>query len=113
MSVESRIKSALSPIVAAVEVNAYKDKSDTYITFNVGNVPTDYGDDEPQHEKHLVQVHLFCPHTLNTVDLRKSIKLALKQAGFTYPSETPASNEEQQHMVFECQDAGGVNCGDV
>ena len=81
--------------------------------FNHNTFGDDYGNNVPQHERALIQVHLFCPHEFNSVSSRKSIKMALLGAGFTYPNMTDASDKEGQHWVFECQSAEGVDYGDV
>ena len=84
MTVNSLLKAALEP-VAPVEADTYEGTEPTYITFGYISTPTDFGDDEPEHE-------LF----------------SLAAAGTTWPSYTNASDKEGQHHVFECQLARGV-----
>ena len=83
--------------------NTYTGKDDTYFVFNYNVVPDDYGDDEPNHVRYLIQVHFYCPSTLNTIEIAKKVKLALEKAGLTYPEQVDASDEEGQHIVFECE----------
>lgn len=112
MSIESRIIVALAPLDYKVYPNNYDGADEIYFVFNYNTFGDDYGDNRPQHEKALIQVHLFCPHEFNSVQLRKSAKLALLYAGFTYPNMTDASGKEGQHWVFECEIAEGVEYGE-
>ena len=103
MTVESRIRTALASFEHKVYPDTYNGSDKTYFIMNYNTIPDDFGCNQPQHERALIQVHLFCPHGFNSVQLRKDIKLALLGAGFTYPSMTNASDEDGQHWVFEFQ----------
>lgn len=78
-----------------------------YMVFDGILIPDGYADDEPRYERVLIQLHLFAPAGDNTMALRKDIKLALKEAGFSYPSELSVSEgglqrePGVQHIVFE------------
>lgn len=111
MSINSTLVSALTPI-APTETDAYEGggtagrsqgKREIYITFNYDTIPDDFGDDEPGHERALIQVHLYAPVGRNVLPQRRAIKRALHGAGFTWPSYTNASGENGQHHVFECE----------
>jgi len=112
MSIESRIRLALAPFEYKVYPDTYNGPDKTYFVFNHNTIPDDFGSNLPWHERALIQVHLFCPHTFDSVKLRKDIKLALLDAGFTYPSMTNASDEDGQHWVFEFQTAEAVDDGE-
>ena len=112
MSIESRIRLALEPFEYKVYPDTYNGKDETYFVFNYNTIPDDFGGNQPWYDRALIQVHLFCPHELNTVQLRKEIKLALLGAGFTYPSMINASEENAQHWVFECEIAEAVDDGE-
>ena len=103
VSIESRIRLALDALGYKVYPDTYDGSDKTYFIMNYNTIPDDFGCNQPQHERALIQVHLFCPHTFDSVKLRKDIKLALLGAGFTYPSMTNASDEDGQHWVFEFQ----------
>ena len=103
MSVESKIKTALNSLGYKIYPGNYNGADETYFVFNHNTMPDDFGDNKPQHERALVQVHLFCPHEFNSVKLRKDTKAALLGAGLTYPSMTNAGDEDGQHWVFESQ----------
>ena len=103
MTIESRIRTALASFEHKVYPDTYNGSDKTYFVFNYNTIPDDFGCNQPQHERALIQVHLFCPHGFNSVQLRKDVKLALLHAGFTYPYTTNASDEDGQHWVFEFQ----------
>lgn len=100
VSIESRIRTALVPLGYKTYPATYDGADETYFVFNYTIIPDDYADDEANHERYLVQLHLFAPHTLNTVTTRKSIR-NLIQAAFMRPSEMPAHDELKQHYVYE------------
>lgn len=106
MTINDAIRTALSyyghfeyPCYA----NTYTGKDDTYFVFNYNVVPDSYGDDEPEYARYIIQVHFYCPMTLDTVEIAKKVRLALEKMGFTYPEQVDASDEEGQHIVFECE----------
>ena len=70
-----------------------------------------YGDDKPDAVRHLIDVHFFAPWTYDTAKRIPKVCLALESAGFTYPVVTNAGDQEGQHIVFDCEDAGGVPGG--
>lgn len=108
MSVNDRVMQALSFLDCPIYPNTYTGDADTYIVFNINASPDDFGDNKPGYNVNFVQVHLFCPHTLNSIPIRKSIKKALFETDFTYPDEVDASDKEGQHIVFECEDVEAI-----
>lgn len=114
MSVSNILKATLNPI-APTEADVYEGKEAVYITFNYNSLPADFGDDEPAHERFLIQVHLWAPAGYNTLAKRRAIKKALSAVA-TWPSYTNASGttgnkkDVGQHHVFECElaQAAGV-----
>lgn len=109
MSLNSRIVKALDGLTPSpAHADTYKGPDALYIVFNITEIPADFGDDDAGHYRALVQVHLYAPHELNTVKLRREIKAAIVAAGFTRPSVTPASDERGQHYVFEFEDVEAV-----
>lgn len=100
MSFEAELKAAVSSLNYPCAANIYEGTASTYFVFNYTIIPDDYADDEANHERYLVQLHLFAPHTLNTVTTRKSVR-NLIQAAFMRPSEMPAHDELKQHYVYE------------
>lgn len=94
---------------------SYDGPDDTYFTFNMFSTGADFGDDAPGAEIWHIQLHLFAPFTLDTTALRRQIKHALMDAGFTWASlvdaseNTRVSDGTEQHIVFECECAGGLD----
>ena len=107
MSVNSILKATLNPISPA-EADVYEGKEAVYITFNYNSLPVDFGDDEPAHERFLVQVHLWAPAGYNSLAKRRAIKKALTSVA-TWPTYTNVSGttgnkkDVGQHHVFECE----------
>ena len=88
--------------------DAYEGYTKEYLTFGYNSIPADYGDDEPAHERILIQVHYFAPQGVNTLAKRRRIKAALRGAGMTWPACTNASDGNGQHFVFECECGVGL-----
>ena len=115
MNTAQKIIEALEFTGYPVVQSSYAGSAETYIVFRLDSYPNDFANDGPQHDITEVQLHLFAPFTLNTRRLRKQIRKALAEAGFTYPnaidaSETVRSSDgTEQHVVFECEIEEGVN----
>lgn len=103
MSVASRLIAAIRPLGYPISQNQYIGEQPVYFVFNLSAFPADFADDEPQHERVMVQLHLFAPHTTNTTMLQKEVKAAIRDAGFQYPVLENASDEDNQHLVFESE----------
>ena len=101
MSTAERIKEALAPLGYPVAQLEHVGTEETYFVFTLGEIPANHADDEPQHLRITVMLHLFCPIKLNTWKLKRKVKAALQEAAFTYPEETDASEVGKQHVVFE------------
>ena len=101
-----KIKEVLDVFGYKVSTNIYTGSEQIYFVISVNAFPDDFADDGPQHIKYLCSVHLYCPHLFSTTVLKKQVKKALHDAGFTYPTEIDAS-DETQHIVFEFEGADG------
>lgn len=108
MSINQKIITALSSFGDPVSPGIYQGAEERYFTFNFSTTGADFGDDAPQQEKYLVQVHFFCSLSFNSVGRAKKIKQKLFTAGFTWPTMANASDQDGQHLVFECEAAEGV-----
>lgn len=106
MSIEASIKAAVASTGYPCAANIYTGAETTYFAFNYTILPTNYADDEPQHDKYLVQVHFYAPHVLNTATIRKTIRGLIKTA-FDAPTEMPAHDEKNQHYVYEFEVTDG------
>ena len=107
VSVEGKIVAALAPFGDPVEKSllyaAASELPPQYYTFSCSSSGADFGDDEPGCERWTVNVHFFAPLCGNIAWRVKQTKQALFRAGFTWPSAVDASDQDGQHVVFECQ----------
>lgn len=107
MSWAEDVKKAVARFGIPCAQGEWKENRQTYLVFNGNLIPDAYADDSPQYERILVDLHLFAPIKQNTMDLRREIKLAIHEAGFSYPSETTIDQggiqreAGVQHVVFE------------
>lgn len=108
MTVNEKLIAALEPVGLPVFPNMKQGDPEKYFVFNYTEMPTDFGDDEPEHIKNMIQVHLFLPVDFDGVQLRKETKRCLVRGGFTYPKVYDATDKESQHWVFECEDSEGA-----
>ena len=103
MSTAERLRAALAPLGLPCYQNEYTEHDPVYFVFNISTIPADYADDAPAHERHLIQLHLYAPKSLNTSNLQAQVKQALFGALFLYPSTENASDNDAQHLVFETE----------
>lgn len=104
MTVNEKIKHALSPFGIPVVADFYGGGKDEYFTFNYADDrATDFGDDAPQHVVAYMQIHWFLPRNKDYLELKKKIRNALFRAGFTYPEITVLTEKGIRHVVFECE----------
>lgn len=108
MTVDEKIRSALTPLGDPVENSVYHGDSKQYYSFTYNTVATDFGDDSPSHERYLVQVHFFAPLGVNITQRVKQTKQALFASGFTWPDTENDTDDEGRHIIFECEIADGV-----
>lgn len=103
MTINDKIKRALAPLGLPVKAGVYQGNEVRYMTFNYDLLPCQFVGNRPIYYRALVQVHLFLPLGENGVVLRRQTAEALSGAGFTWPESIDASDEEGQHIVFECE----------
>jgi hypothetical protein len=109
MTVNKVIMTTLTPLGFPVEFSVFTGAEKSYITFNYSSSGADYADDEPQHERFLVQIHFFFPPDYNPLVAARGIKRALRGAGFSWPEVVVASDDDGGHFVFECEYIDGVD----
>lgn len=109
MNLNQRIREALTEICDVIVPQVYTGDAQEYIVFNYFTLPTTFGDNEPEHEVYYIQLHYFAPLGKNILEMKKQIKRAIKEAGFTYPSTTDASDNEARHVVFEFRTIEGAD----
>jgi protocatechuate 3,4-dioxygenase beta subunit len=106
MNVDEIIKSTLTPITPKIAAHTYTDDDPEYAVFSYYTTPSDYYDDKPDHEVYHISVKYVAPIGKNVLATRRSIKNALFDAGFTYPSETDISEGKYQVYIYECERLG-------
>ena len=92
----------LSPVNPLVFANIYAGGEREYITYTYYTAPVMFADDEPDTEKFNIAVSFFAPPGKNVLSVRRRIKEALFSAGFTYPTETPASDLLREGTGYQC-----------
>lgn len=116
MTVNGKIINALSGFGYPVEPDEYTGTALHYFTFNYNAIPSDFSDDDPEHERILVQVHYVCPLGESPLSIIKAVKQRLRIAGFVWPTHYNATLENnskspdaRQHHVFETEIEEGVD----
>ena len=105
MTVNEKIIHALSGFGIKVTPDFFGDGSDEYFTFNYADDrAADYGDDKPTHTVAYMQIHYFCQINKDYLQIKKRVRKALLEAGFSYPAVVDAteSGDKERHLVFEC-----------
>ena len=103
MSVETRLREALTPIEEIVKPNLYDGPATEYIVFNYDERGTLFAENRPRAIAYRVMVHLYLPNGGTPLTKKRRICEALHAAGATWPEITNASDESGQHYVFECE----------
>lgn len=105
MSVNSKIREAVTPYVSACVFGAYEGTDETYCYFIF---PQDdvalSGDNEAVIDRVAVQLHLFTPNTTDYTTIKKQIRSSLLKSGFSYPAVTCLyeTTTKLNHIIFEC-----------
>lgn len=109
MDINLILRTALLPLGYPVEFMTYSGSEEKYIVFNIEDERAEFfADDEPQEDIVYLQVHFYCPETYNHMSDKKSIKIKLHEAGFSYPTiQTFHENDTKyNHIVFQCHITG-------
>lgn len=101
MTINERIIAALSPGGYPVVPEQFTGTEPIYYTFVYTLLPRQFVDNRPLFYRVLIQVHLFAPHRVDTVQLRAETMQRLSDAKFDWPEIIPASDDKSQHYVFE------------
>lgn len=107
MTLGERIEEAVTPIVPICVPKQYGGESMEYCTYNYTETPDQFGDDAPEIVRCSVQVHWLFPWTPGVSEAaevlakKKQLRRALAEAMDTWPTVTPAGDNEWEHYVFE------------
>lgn len=113
MTIEERLYSALSALGLPLAFAVFQGNDTEYIVFQYVSLGSDFADDEPGHERYLIQVHYYAPLSKNTSRMRRRVQKALFDADFTWPETFTADDKDGRHIVFECEAAGRLENGDL
>lgn len=116
VSMEARVKAALDPFGDPVEKSILDAEAQRcparYYAFSCSSFGADFGDDVPGCERCLVTVHFFAPLGENCIQRVRQTKRALFAAGFTWPQAVDATDQDGQHIVFECEAIDAIEGGE-
>lgn len=101
MSIDSKIRSAITPIVSVCVPHLYNGTKTEYCTYNFTRYPTDFCDNAPMAIGYSIQLHYFLPSENNPNNKLAQLESALFAAGFDYPQIVDATDNVSQHYVFE------------
>lgn len=110
MTVNNKILKALKPFGMPVVLNHYSGTEKRYIEFDLyDDKGACFCDDYPEMDIVTIQVHLFLPMEENYLSLKKQIRNALYEAGFSYADITELTEPEAtsqypkgiRHLTFE------------
>lgn len=105
MTVNEKIIAALTGFGIPVTPDFFGGDASEYFTFNYADDRAgDFGDDCPINVIAYMQIHYFCEMKKDYLLMKKKIRKALFDAGFSYPEVTDATLLDGgiRHLVFEC-----------
>ena len=105
-NLNKKIVSALSSFKLPIAETIYEGSASSYFVYSITyDVAGDTGDDEPQAYVATVQVHYVCGLHDSYASMKKQIRKALVDAGFTAPEVTDMSDAKDKfrRLVFECE----------
>lgn len=108
MSLEERIRTAVTPIVPEFAADVYTGDADSYCVFNATEMPEGFGDDRPRAIRYLAQLHWYFPLRTDPRATKRALRSAIGGLqGCTTPSVVPATDQDGGHLVFEFQAVDG------
>ena len=105
MTTFEKIIETIKPFGIPCVPDVYKGEERKWITYNyAGDYGAEFADDAPETIINSVQIHLFLPQGESFTQLKKQIRSALSEAGFTFPEITVLTEDEERirHIIFEC-----------
>lgn len=102
MSLEERIKEAVTPIVPEFAVDVYTGDKDSYCVFNATEMPDSFGNNRPRAIRYLVQLHWYFPLQTDPRATKRELRATVGGLrGCTWPAVTDAGDKDGGHLVFE------------
>lgn len=112
-NIDACLREVLLPYGLEIETPIYRGTANKYITYNYTTVPESFGDDAPEREKYLIQIHLVTSLNDNIHAMVRSIKKALSEADFSYPESCDISSADERHIVLETEAHGEIDYGTI
>ena len=101
MTINERIRKAVSPVLRVCEPIFYEGTEKVYGVFFVSEDPEGFEDGMPTGSRASVTLHLYAPRHMNTVAIRRNLRQAIAAADdFTAPSVLDDSDGEGQHWIY-------------
>lgn len=107
MSIDAKINDAIKSVVSECKPNIYTGTAKEYCVYTYDEIPELFAESTANAKRYSINVNLYMPHGANPNAKKKAIATALKQAGFTYPEITNASDSDGQHYSFDCEVTDG------
>lgn len=108
MSLEERIREAVTPIVTEFAADVYTGDSDSYCVLNATEMPDSFGNNRPRAIRYLVQLHWYFPMRTDPRSTKRSLRAAIGGLSVcTWPTVTDAGDLDGGHLVFEFQTVDG------
>ena len=108
MSLEERIREAVTPIVPEFAADVYTGDADSYCVLNATETPDVFGDDQPWAIRYMAQLHWYFPLRIDPRAVKRKLRSAIGYLdGCTWPIVTDASDLDGGHLVFEFQSVDG------
>ena len=108
MSLEERIREAVTPIVPEFASVVYTGDADSYCVLNATEIPDGFGDDRPSAIRYLAQLHWYFPLRTDPRATKRALRAAIGGLrGYTWPTVTDAGDLSCGHLVFEFQAVDG------
>lgn len=109
MTLEEKIRAAVTPLVPECVENLYGGDAEEYCTYSFNEIPAGFGDNRARAVRYLCQVHWFLPANRRPRPKKKQLRQALAAVrGFTTPETVNATDETGQHYVYEFQAVDGA-----
>lgn len=108
MSLEERIREAVTPIVTEFAADVYTGDSDSYCVLNATEMPDSFGNNRPRAIRYLMQLHWYFPMRTDPMSTKRALRAAIGGLSVcTWPTVTDAGDLDGGHLVFEFQTVDG------
>ena len=109
MSLEERIREAVTPIVPEFASVVYTGDADSYCVLNATEMPEGFGDNRPRAIRYLAQLHWYFPLRTDPRVTKRALRAAVGGLqGCTWPTVTDAGDLTGGHLVFEFDAVEGI-----